>query len=283
MKIIRKVNDMITLSHELKNAHLQIGFVPTMGYLHEGHTTLMETSIRENEVTIVSIFVNPLQFGPNEDFDQYPRDEKRDIDILKKHQVNYLFLPDVQEIYPSEPTVSMTVQNRTNVLCGKRRPGHFDGVVTVLSKLFHITKADFAYFGMKDAQQVAVIQGLVEDLNFPIQIRPVPTVRENDGLARSSRNIYLSNQERKQAPHLYRSLKLAEQLIIDGEINPVIIIEEVKKYLSLHTDGKLDYVELLSYPELKPIQTIGGQIIIALAVFFGKARLIDNIVIQVES
>lgn len=283
MKIIRKVNDMITLSHELKNAHLQIGFVPTMGYLHEGHTTLMETSIRENEVTIVSIFVNPLQFGPNEDFDQYPRDEKRDIDILKKHQVDYLFLPDVQEIYPSEPTVSMTVQNRTNVLCGKRRPGHFDGVVTVLSKLFHITKADFAYFGMKDAQQVAVIQGLVEDLNFPIQIRPVPTVRENDGLARSSRNIYLSNQERKQAPHLYRSLKLAEQLIIDGEINPVIIIEEVKKYLSLHTDGKLDYVELLSYPELKPIQTIGGQIIIALAVFFGKARLIDNIVIQVES
>lgn len=283
MKIIRKVNDMITLSHELKNAHLQIGFVPTMGYLHEGHTTLMETSIRENEVTIVSIFVNPLQFGPNEDFDQYPRDEKRDIDILKKHQVDYLFLPDVQEIYPSEPTVSMTVQNRTNVLCGKRRPGHFDGVVTVLSKLFHITKADFAYFGMKDAQQVAVIQGLVEDLNFPIQIRPVPTVRENDGLARSSRNIYLSNQERKQAPHLYRSLKLAEQLIIDGEINPVIIIEEVKKYLSLHTDGKLDYVEILSYPELKPIQTIGGQIIIALAVFFGKARLIDNIVIQVES
>ncbi|PWU68662.1 pantoate--beta-alanine ligase [Gracilibacillus dipsosauri] len=283
MKIIRKVNDMITLSHELKNAHLQIGFVPTMGYLHEGHTTLMETSIRENEVTIVSIFINPLQFGPNEDFDQYPRDEKRDIDILKKHQVDYLFLPDVQEIYPSEPTVSMTVQNRTNVLCGKRRPGHFDGVVTVLSKLFHITKADFAYFGMKDAQQVAVIQGLVEDLNFPIQIRPVPTVRENDGLARSSRNIYLSNQERKQAPHLYRSLKLAEQLIIDGEINPVIIIEEVKKYLSLHTDGKLDYVELLSYPELKPIQTIGGQIIIALAVFFGKARLIDNIVIQVES
>ncbi len=135
----------------------------------------------------------------------------------------------MQEIYPSEPTVSMTVQNRTNVLCGKRRPGHFDGVVTVLSKLFHITKADFAYFGMKDAQQVAVIQGLVEDLNFPIQIRPVPTVRENDGLARSSRNIYLSNQERKQAPHLYRSLKLAEQLIIDGEINPVIIIEEVKK------------------------------------------------------
>jgi pantoate--beta-alanine ligase len=176
-----------------------------MGFLHEGHLTLIKKAKEQNDTVILSIFVNPTQFGPNEDFEKYPRDEQRDLTLAAKEGVDVVFLPSVDEMYPTFPTTKLTAIDRTNVLCGKSRPGHFDGVVTVLSKLFHITMPDRAYFGLKDAQQVAVTKGLIEDYFFSIEIIGVETVREEDGLAKSSRNVYLTEKEREQAPHLYET------------------------------------------------------------------------------
>ncbi|MFD2655401.1 pantoate--beta-alanine ligase [Gracilibacillus thailandensis] len=280
MEIVRTVNEMIAITDRLKQENKTIGFVPTMGYLHEGHTTLMDESKKYADVLIASIFVNPLQFGPGEDFERYPRDEERDQEIAEQHSVDILFLPTVDEMYPQEATIKLHVQKRTDVLCGKSRPGHFDGVATVLTKLFHLTKADFTFFGLKDAQQVAVVKGLIDDFNFRTKLIAVPTVRELDGLAKSSRNVYLSEEERKEAAHLYKALCTGQQLIIDGEKNPVMIIEEVKKYLDRETNGKIEYVDLLTFPSLKPIGSIDQQVIIAVAVQFTKARLIDNLIIS---
>ncbi|WP_208591044.1 pantoate--beta-alanine ligase [Gracilibacillus suaedae] len=280
MKIVRTVNELIAITDRLKQDHKTIGFVPTMGYLHEGHTTLMDKSKNYADVLIASIFVNPLQFGPDEDFERYPRNEERDQKIAEQHNVDILFLPTVEGMYPQDATIKLHVKRRTDVLCGKSRPGHFDGVATVLTKLFHLTKADFVFLGLKDAQQVAVVKGLIDDLNFPIKLIAVPTVREADGLAKSSRNVYLSERERKEATHLHQALRTGQQLIIDGEKNPVMIIEEVKKYLDRETNGKIDYVDLLSFPSLKQIDIIDQQIIIAVAVQFTKARLIDNLIIS---
>ncbi|WP_163581990.1 pantoate--beta-alanine ligase [Gracilibacillus saliphilus] len=280
MKIVRTVNELIAISDRLKQDNKTIGFVPTMGYLHEGHTTLMDESKKYADVLIASIFVNPLQFGPGEDFERYPRDEERDQEIAEQHSVDILFLPTVDEMYPQEATIKLHVKRRTDVLCGKSRPGHFDGVATVLTKLFHLTKADFAFFGLKDAQQVAVVKGLIDDFNFPTKLIAVPTVRESDGLAKSSRNVYLSEEEREEAAHLHKALRTGQQLIIDGEKNPVMIIEEVKKYLDRETNGKIDYVDLLTFPSLKQIGSIDQQVIIAVAVQFTKARLIDNLIIS---
>ncbi|QGH34769.1 pantoate--beta-alanine ligase [Gracilibacillus salitolerans] len=280
MKIVRTVNELVSITDTLKNDNKTIGFIPTMGYLHEGHTTLMDEGKKDADVLIASIFVNPLQFGPGEDFERYPRDEERDQKVSEQHGVDILFIPTVDEMYPQESTVKLHVNKRTDVLCGKSRPGHFDGVVTVLTKLFHITKADFAYFGLKDAQQVAVVKGLIDDLNFSTKLIAVPTVRETDGLAKSSRNVYLSDQERVEAVHLHKALRRGQQLIIDGEKNPVMIIEKVKKYIETYTNGQIDYVDLLSFPSLKLMETIDQQIIIAVAVQFRKARLIDNIIIS---
>ncbi|WP_018933735.1 pantoate--beta-alanine ligase [Gracilibacillus lacisalsi] len=280
MEIVRTVNELIAITARLKQDNKTIGFVPTMGYLHEGHTTLMDESKKYADVLIASIFVNPLQFGPNEDFARYPRDEERDQKIAEQHNVDILFLPTVDEMYPQEATIKLHVQKRTDVLCGKSRSGHFDGVATVLTKLFHLTKADFTFFGLKDAQQVAVVKGLIDDFNFPTKLIAVPTVRESDGLAKSSRNVYLSEEERKEAAHLYKALRTGQQLIIDGEKNPVMIIEEVKKYLDRETNGEIEYVDLLTFPSLKPISSIDQQVIIAVAVQFTKARLIDNLIIS---
>ncbi len=280
MKIVRTVKELVSITDTLKNDNKTIGFIPTMGYLHEGHTTLMDEGKKDADVLIASIFVNPLQFGPGEDFERYPRDEERDQKVSEQHGVDILFIPTVDEMYPQESTVKLHVNKRTDVLCGKSRPGHFDGVVTVLTKLFHITKADFAYFGLKDAQQVAVVKGLIDDLNFSTKLIAVPTVRETDGLAKSSRNVYLSDQERVEAVHLHKALCRGQQLIIDGEKNPVMIIEKVKKNIETYTNGQIDYVDLLSFPSLKLMETIDQQIIIAVAVQFRKARLIDNIIIS---
>ncbi|MGP4041315.1 pantoate--beta-alanine ligase [Gracilibacillus sp. D59] len=280
MKIVRTVNELVTITDALKDNNKKIGFVPTMGYLHEGHTTLMDESKKYADVLITSIFVNPLQFGPNEDFERYPRDEERDQKIAEQHGVDILFMPTVDQMYPQDSTVAIQVKKRTEVLCGKSRPGHFDGVATVLTKLFHLTKADFAFFGLKDAQQVAVVKRLIDDFNFSIKLVAVPTVREVDGLAKSSRNVYLSEQERDEAVHLHKALRTAQQLMIDGEKNPVMIIEEVKKYIETNTSGQIDYVDLLSFPSLNKIDNIDQQIIIAVAVQFTKARLIDNIIIN---
>ncbi|HLQ97295.1 MAG TPA: pantoate--beta-alanine ligase [Candidatus Dormibacteraeota bacterium] len=276
MKVIRSVHE---LQNELSNIKDQtIGYVPTMGFFHEGHLSLMKTAREETDFVVVSIFVNPLQFGPHEDFEQYPRDEERDLKLAKENGVDLVFLPDVSDMYPNEASITMQVVRRTDVLCGRSRPGHFDGVVTVLTKLFHMIQPDQVYFGMKDAQQVAVVHGLITDLNFPITLVGLPTIREENGLAKSSRNVHLSEEEIFEAQWLNRALTRGFQFVVDGEKDPNIIMNKVSQTIKQQTDGKIDYVELLSYPALQEITTINEQVILAVAVQFKHARLIDNLV-----
>ncbi|WHX39086.1 pantoate--beta-alanine ligase [Mesobacillus sp. AQ2] len=282
MKIISTITEMQQQMQKLKSEGNSIGYVPTMGFLHEGHMSLMKRARKENEVVVLSIFVNPLQFGPNEDLDAYPRDFERDHRIAESEGVDYIFYPSAEEMYPNNPSVKVTVVDRTNVLCGKSRPGHFDGVATVLIKLFNIVQPTRAYFGLKDAQQVAVVEGLVQDFNFPIELIPVDTVREEDGLAKSSRNVYLNEQEREQAPELNRSLLLAKAAVESGERNPAKLSEMMKNHINENTTGIVDYIEIYSYPELQSLKELTGRIIIAMAVKFSKARLIDNIILNVE-
>ncbi|NEW01229.1 pantoate--beta-alanine ligase [Bacillus megaterium] len=282
MKVITTIKDMQQEMKKEKQLGRSIGFVPTMGYLHEGHATLLGAARTENEVVALSIFVNPTQFGPNEDFDTYPRDFERDERVAKEANVDYLFYPSVEEMYKSSHSVAITVTDRVDVLCGQKRPGHFDGVATVLTKLFHIVTPDRAYFGKKDAQQVAVVDSLIEDFNFPVELRPVDTVREADGLAKSSRNVYLTEQEREEAPVLFKSLQSALQLLESGEKHVEIIKQTIRKEIEQYTSGKVDYIEVYTYPKLKPIKQAAGKIIIALAVQFSKARLIDNVIVDVQ-
>ncbi|WP_182004084.1 pantoate--beta-alanine ligase [Priestia aryabhattai] len=282
MKVITTIKDMQQEMKKEKQSGRSIGFVPTMGYLHEGHATLLGAARTENEVVALSIFVNPTQFGPNEDFDTYPRDFERDERVAKEANVDYLFYPSVEEMYKSSRSVAITVTDRVDVLCGQKRPGHFDGVATVLTKLFHIVTPDRAYFGKKDAQQVAVVDGLIEDFNFPVELRAVDTVREADGLAKSSRNVYLTDKEREEAPVLFKSLQSALQLLESGEKQVEIIKQTIQKEIEQHTSGKVDYIEVYTYPELKTIKQAAGKIIIALAVQFSKARLIDNVIVDVQ-
>ncbi|MBY0030247.1 pantoate--beta-alanine ligase [Priestia aryabhattai] len=282
MKVITTIKDMQQEMKKEKQLGRSIGFVPTMGYLHEGHATLLKAARTENEVVVLSIFVNPTQFGPNEDYDTYPRDFERDERVAKEANVDYLFYPSVEEMYKSSRSVAITVTDRVDVLCGQKRPGHFDGVATVLTKLFHIVTPDRAYFGKKDAQQVAVVDGLIEDFNFPVELRVVDTVREADGLAKSSRNVYLTDKEREEAPVLFKSLQSAQQLLGSGEKQVEIIKQTIRKEIEQHTSGKVDYIEVYTYPELKTIKQAAGKIIIALAVQFSKARLIDNVILDVQ-
>lgn len=282
MKIIRTVEEMSNISGQCLQNNQTIGFVPTMGYLHEGHLTLMRRAKEENNIVVASVFVNPLQFGPNEDYDAYPRDLQRDERLAKSVGVDYLFCPTVQEMYPDEMTVEIKVKKRVDVLCGRKRVGHFDGVATVLVKLFSIIRPHHVYFGLKDAQQVAVVDGLIKNLNLPITLRPVETVREEDGLAKSSRNVNLTEAERQEAPFLYQSLVEANERIFAGERDPDVIIEGIKQFLQNKVNGKIDYVEIYSYPELKPQKRLTGKIIIAIAVQFSKARLIDNIILELK-
>lgn len=281
MKVVQTIHELRKEIERMKKEGQTIGFVPTMGFLHEGHLTLIERAKLENDQVVLSIFVNPLQFGPNEDFETYPRDLKRDEKLAAEKGVNLIFAPSVKEMYPHELSVSVHVKQRVNVLCGRKREGHFDGVATVLTKLFHLIEPNRAYFGMKDAQQVAVVDGLIKDFHFPIELVPVETVREEDGLAKSSRNVRLLPEERKEARHLYQSLILAKELIKYGERNPETIIKKMEAYLKEHVRGKIDYIEIYSYPELLPIHTLKGTFIIALAVRFQNARLIDNITMDI--
>ncbi len=280
MKITRTIDEIKTELNKVKGK--TIGFVPTMGYLHEGHLSLVKKAREESDIVVLSIFVNPLQFGPNEDFDRYPRDEARDASLAEENGVDILFLPTVDTMYPEEMHIEMKVTKGTEVLCGRSRPGHFDGVATVLTKLFHIVEPDQTYFGLKDAQQFAVVHTLISQLNFPIRLVGLPTVREKDGLAKSSRNVYLSEKEREEATILYKALQLGQSLIQDGEKESEVIVEKVVAYLRSHTSARIDYVELLSYPDLKSIVEVEEQVILALAVHFEKARLIDNIIISSE-
>ncbi|KKB39541.1 pantoate--beta-alanine ligase [Bacillus thermotolerans] len=282
MNIIKTVQQLKAYVQEEKRLGRQIGLVPTMGFLHEGHLSLAKRAREENETVIMSIFVNPLQFGPNEDFEQYPRDLERDAKLAASAGVDCIFAPSVEEMYPEPSMIKMTVTDRTDRLCGEKRPGHFDGVVTVVSKLFHLTEADQAYFGLKDAQQFAIIEGLVKSLNFPVKLVGVETVREEDGLAKSSRNIYLTVEERQKAPHLQRGLQAGVQAAEQGEKDPSRVQEAAREYLLAYSGADLDYVELLSYPELKELERVEGRMILAAAVKYSKARLIDNIIFSVN-
>lgn len=278
MNVFRKAEDMQAYSLKKRKEGKSIGFVPTMGYLHEGHIHLIRKARQTDDIVVLSIFVNPLQFGPSEDFERYPRDEKRDLEMAEQEKVDAVFIPDTKEMYPGPMSIQLTVRDRTDVLCGKSREGHFDGVATVLTKLFHLTQPNRAYFGLKDAQQVAVVDALIHDLNFPIELVPVPTVREEDGLAKSSRNVYLNGEERKQAPYLFKALEHGRFLVRNGVNNRETIINEVRNFIKEHTHGKIDYVDLLTYPELKPLDEIDERVILAAAVYFDNARLIDNLI-----
>lgn len=277
--LITSIQEMSKLSANLIENNQSIGFVPTMGALHEGHLEMMSQSVMENDVTIISIFVNPLQFGPNEDFDAYPRNIDQDKIKAASVGVDYIFYPEAEEMYPEEPTIKLNAGRLATVLEGAQRPGHFNGVITVVNKLFNIIRPQRAYFGKKDAQQLAIVEKMVMDFNHPIDIIGVNTVRESDGLAKSSRNVYLTHTERQEAPALYKSLQLANEQYLQGERNSAKLIDTAKTYIEQHTSGNIETVAIYSYPELEAITRIKGKIFISLAVKFSKARLIDNMII----
>ncbi|HBK0418835.1 TPA: pantoate--beta-alanine ligase [Staphylococcus pseudintermedius] len=280
---ITSIQEMQQLARQFHREGKSIGFVPTMGALHDGHLTMMRQSTEDNDITVVSVFVNPLQFGPNEDFDAYPRQIDEDEAMVSQIDVDYVFYPSVEEMYPGEIDTHVTVGRLAKVLEGALRPGHFDGVVTVVNKLFNIVQPDVAYFGKKDAQQLAIVEQMVRDFNHPIKIVGVDIVREADGLAKSSRNVYLTVEERQEAVHLRQSLALAQSLYDAGERESSVIINKVTQYLQTHTSGQVQEVAVYSYPELREQAHIEGRIFISLAVKFTQARLIDNIIIGDET
>ena len=261
----------------------RLGLVPTMGYLHEGHLSLMRLLRPRCDLLITSIFVNPLQFGPKEDFAQYPRDLARDMKLCASAGGDVVFYPVVEDIYPKNFHTHVEVEYLTETLCGPWRPGHFRGVTTVVCKLFNIVQPHFAAFGQKDAQQVVVIERMVQDLNMPIEIVVGPTLREPDGLAMSSRNVYLSPAERQQATALYHALTLAEHMIRDGERDAAKIVLAMQALLRREISAPvIEYVEIVDRATLHPLPTLHGGIVVALAVRLGRTRLIDNFMLSVE-
>jgi pantoate--beta-alanine ligase len=282
MKVVKKIDELRNVIKQEKIKGNKIGFVPTMGYLHDGHLSLIKKSKEDNDVTVCSIFVNPTQFGPGEDLDKYPRDIERDMKLLKENKCDILFYPDVKEMYPNGFYTKVTLSILTDKLCGKSRPGHFDGVATVVTKLINIVNPDSAYFGMKDYQQLLVIKRVVEDLNLDVNIVGCPIVRENDGLAMSSRNVYLTEKERESALSLSKSFKLVSQLIEKGIKNPQEIKQEVCKFIETHPFTKIDYVELVDIDTLENLNELKDKFLLALAVFVGKARLIDNKIFEIK-
>lgn len=278
MKIFRTIKEIKAYLRPLQYAGKSIGFVPTMGYLHQGHLSLLEASVKENDLTVLSIFVNPTQFAPTEDLDAYPRDEKRDLELAENVGADVAFIPDVAEMY-SNPLTTVSVAELTKRLCGKSRPTHFDGVTTVVAKLFNIVHPDRAYFGQKDAQQAIVLTKMVKDLDMDVAMKICPIVREQDGLAMSSRNVYLSATERQEATVLRKSLLEAQEKVREGKINAAEIQKGIENNVQ-STSGEVDYVEILDAEMLRPVEEIKGKTLIAMAVKFSKARLIDNIILE---
>lgn len=279
MKIIYRPIKMQKIADAIHRNDKTIGFVPTMGYLHEGHLDLVRIAKKKSDVVVVSIFVNPIQFGPKEDLSQYPRNFKRDETLLEKQGVDYIFCPTAKSMYNKNYATYIDVPTLSDKLCGKSRPGHFKGVTTVVAKLFNIVKPDISVFGQKDAQQARIIRQMAQDLNFPTKIIIAPTTREKDGLAMSSRNIYLTPEQRKQATVLNHALQHAKKMIKDGEKNAHKIIALMEELISSMPEANIDYIEIVDAENLQPVKEIKGKILIALAVKFGKARLIDNIIV----
>jgi pantoate--beta-alanine ligase len=273
---------MSTLVKIFRKEGKSISLVPTMGYLHEGHASLIRAARKHTDVVVVSIFVNPVQFGPKEDFEKYPRDMKRDEALATTAGADIVFAPSAKDMYPDGYSTYVNVERLTDVLCGASRPGHFKGVATVVAKLFEIVRPEIAYFGQKDAQQAMVIKKMAADLNTGIEIKVLPIIRESDGLAMSSRNIYLSESERKDALVLHEALKKAEAMIKSGEREAKKIIRAMKELISAIPSAKADYISIVDITNLKGIKVLSGEVLVALAVFIGKTRLIDNILMKVE-
>ncbi|WP_101495379.1 pantoate--beta-alanine ligase [Clostridium acetireducens] len=276
MNAVHKIEEVKKQVNEWKKQNLKVGLVPTMGYLHEGHKSLIDRAVKENDKVVVSVFLNPLQFGENEDLDKYPRDLERDLEVCEKAGANLVFNPEVLEMYPESSCSYVNVENLTKGLCGAKRPVHFRGVCTVLTKLFHIVSPDKAYFGEKDAQQLAVVKKMVKDLNFNLEIVGCPIIREEDGLAKSSRNIYLSKEERKAALILNKSLKKANSLMENGERNAAKLKEIIENEINSETLAKIDYIEIVDSENLEKLDKIEKTVLVAIAVYIGKTRLIDN-------
>ncbi|MCS7263745.1 MAG: pantoate--beta-alanine ligase [Armatimonadetes bacterium] len=282
MEVIEKPEEMQKRSLELRSQGKTIGFVPTMGYFHEGHLSLMRRAKRECDVVVVSIYVNPLQFGPREDFNRYPRDLQRDLKMAEEVGVDIVFVPKDEDMYPEGYQTFVEVTELTKVLEGFYRPNHFRGVTTVVAKLFNIVLPHKAYFGEKDFQQLRVVQRMVKDLNFPIEIVPCSTVREPDGLAMSSRNTYLSEDERKAAILLNQALRAADELFRSGERNVARLKAKVWEILATEPLVRPQYVEIVDAENLEPVFTIDKPAVILLAAFVGQARLIDEWVLVSE-
>ncbi len=282
MKIITETHELRRLLDLEREKKRSIGFVPTMGFLHEGHLSLIQEAKNTSDVVVMSVFVNPTQFGPNEDFLSYPRDFERDAALAEENGVDYLFHPDNKAMYPLGTGISINVSERVDQLCGAKRPGHFDGVATVLTKLFNLIEPNKVYFGLKDAQQVAVVDALIRHFHFPIEIIPCDTVRESDGLAKSSRNVKLGEDERIEARFIYKGLQEGYLALINGRTKPQDLQQTIEDFYKKHLhEGKVDYVQVLSYPELSS-ETVGDKLILASAVQYKKARLIDNIIVDLE-
>jgi pantoate--beta-alanine ligase len=283
MQIFKTIENMRAASRMARHAGKRVGFVPTMGALHEGHLSLVRASKAQSDVVAASIFVNPTQFGPNEDFSKYPRTFERDCELFTKEGVELLFAPKVDEMYPAGAVTYVTVEGMGEQLCGKSRPGHFRGVTTVVSKLFNIVEPAIAFFGQKDAAQVAIIRRMVRDLNIPVEIAVCPIVREADGLAMSSRNAYLDPQQRKAALVLHRALQEVQRQFKSGESNASNLIEHGRQVFAQEPSVRLDYLEIVNTENLEALGKIECPALVAVAAYLGKTRLIDNLILYGKS
>lgn len=282
MEMVKEIEKMAALSQKWHQAGKIIAFVPTMGYFHQGHLSLMGEGKKQGDVLVVSLFVNPIQFGPKEDLAAYPRNLQRDASLAEKEGTDVLFVPEEKEMYPEGYQTYVEVTQLTKYLCGVSRPGHFKGVTTVVAKLFNIIRPHIAIFGLKDYQQYIVIKRMVRDLNYPIKIIGCPIVRETDGLAMSSRNVYLTSEQRPSALSLYKSLNIAQEMVNKGERKAKNIIKAVSIFIQKHPYTKIDYVKLCHPETLEDLEEIKERALLALAVKVGKARLIDNTILGVK-
>lgn len=282
IQVVHEIEKVRAIVKQWRKENLSVGLVPTMGYLHEGHKSLIDRAVKENDRVVVSLFVNPMQFGPNEDLNTYPRDLEADTRLCDASGAHVIFNPEPKEMYTDGFCSFVDMTGPTAELCGKSRPVHFRGVCTVVSKLFNIVMPNRAYFGQKDAQQLSVIRRMVRDLNIPIDIVPCPIVREVDGLAKSSRNTYLNAQERQSALVLSRAVRLGQDLVEQGERNAKKVVEAMKACINTEPLAKIDYVEAVDFQSIQKVDEIKGEVLFAMAVYIGKTRLIDNFIVKIS-
>ena len=282
IQVVHTIAEVRAAVRQWRKENLSVGLVPTMGYLHEGHKSLVDHAVKDNDRVVVSVFVNPMQFGPTEDLDKYPRDLAADTRLCEAAGANLIFNPEPSEMYDEGFCSFVDMNGPTAELCGKSRPIHFRGVCTVVSKLFNIVQPDRAYFGQKDAQQLSVIRRMVKDLNFPIEIVPCPIVREADGLAKSSRNTYLNPEERQAALVLSQAVKVGQQCVEAGERDTHKVVEAMKARIQQEPMARIDYVEAVDFQTIQKVDKVQGEVLFAMAVYIGKTRLIDNFIVNIK-